>query len=182
MLTGKDFVAWDGKKFSAPDGSYVRANFGTLKAANAYVAAPVAPEYTELVEALTRMYGRIGMHDICRACFRGEKLPAIPKSPWFKTAGHHGNYGRGSGVGCCTPCGLQGREGCLSKPMGCALWMCTYTLQRFHHTWKFLRDIRTSLGGFSGFFNDPRPRPGDLSGKQRKLLRVLRHAVDAWEA
>jgi len=176
-LPGSAFVLWNGRSFGEG-----RAQFASLKAANDFINAPVAREYTELVEALTRMYGRVGMHEICRMCFAGKKLPALSQGEYYRVEGHWGNHGNGPGVGCCKPCGLQGHKGCLSKPLGCATWMCGYTADRFRSTYNFVCSVRVliaaALGYRYGFFDDVRPQA--LDPEQSRLLRVARWAVDSW--
>lgn len=189
MLQGKDFVLWDAKahRFCAPP---ARAYFGTLQAANAYLDAPVAPEIRMLVDELTKYFGALGMHKVCKSCFRGTMAKDYPDAPAYMK--------RAPGIGCCAPCGLQGHNGCLSKPLGCALWMCEYTMKLFPHADAFLRKLRNELYDaqygaqgqytrFVTFFHDPRPSKLDRTTHLALLsavakVRKARQQVEARRA
>lgn len=126
-------------------------------------------ELLQLIDSLTAMFGRIGMHEVCRSCWAGTLADGSRK-----------------GRGCCGTCPLIGHSACLAKPMGCALYMCwDQTQPRFPQTWAFLNALRQLLFGL------PAPQgcfPGAveieshlrLDAHQRKTLRVLRWAVDGW--
>lgn len=179
MLSGKDFVLWEPKSGKFGQG---RAQFGSLKEANQFISRKTSPEITQLVEALTAYFGHIGMHEVCRMCFAAEPLPAIPGDPTFVKAGQHGNHYWGPGYGCCKPCGLQGHTGCLSKPLGCAGWMCQYTSKRFPEAAAVMQEIR-DICCFNHlqmtFFSDNRPEELTREQSQAVLLclDVLKRAT-----
>jgi len=132
-------------------------------------------EILGLVDALTAMFERIGMREICQSCWAGRL-----------------NNNRPAGVGCCGQCPLVGHKACLAKPLGCALFMCyDETQRRFPRTVKFLELIRSRLhaiGGKGDWGFVPGCFPGavyresrlGLGRQDRKLLRVLIAAVANW--
>jgi hypothetical protein len=69
-------------------------------------AKPRPKEIERLVEALTRMWSKIGASSNCGKCFQG-KL--------HRTIGAHG---------CCGGCPSLGKDGCIAKPIDCALFTC----------------------------------------------------------
>lgn len=161
-MNPSDFVNWNQKEGRF---NYGRAHFESFAEAERFLAKPVASSLTELVAELTAYFGRIGMHEICRKCFAGEKLPAIEGVSYYGHEGHHGAGGT-PGRGCCSPCNLQGKTSCLSKPLGCAAWMCHYTTSRFPEAETLLAKIKSFLyydsrdangRSLMQFFNEPRP-------------------------
>jgi len=173
-------VAWDDNNKRFNDLRQLRgAELTNPAQVEAYIAKPVAPEYTELVEALTEFFGAIGMHAVCKLCFEGKPLPAIEGNDYYRHPGHHGNHGAGPGKGCCYPCTLQGTDKCVSKPLGCAVWMCNYTLYRFPNADKVRRKVQTILwnaGVGQTYFTAPRPTVYNDKQKRaiKRAIRLLR--------
>jgi hypothetical protein len=95
-------------------------------------------EITDFVDAMTRMFGRIGMHGVCRLCFKGV-LPPMGREP---------------GLGCCGYCPLLLEDRCANKPVGCARFMCGFTATLFPRTWDFLRKVIDGVFGRSGWLKD----------------------------
>lgn len=137
-----------------------------LKVAN----APRPKELLQLIDSLTAMFGRIGMHEVCRSCWAGTLAD-----------------GNRKGRGCCGSCALVGHSSCLAKPLGCALYMCwDQTQPRFPRTYGFLNGLRATLFSLSavnqGCFTGAVEQESHLKldAHQRKSLRVLRWAVESW--
>lgn len=157
-------------------------------------------ELEELIAALSRMFGRIGMHAICAKCFAGEKLPQrkIPRSgphydkkwQWVKSGKYTRlavHLSRRRGLGCCGSCEMLGHSACIKKPLGCAQFFCGYTGDIFWQTREFVDSMRSALadaGIHGGCYGGAVVGEGKrkYSMEMLKMLRILRHAVDAWEA
>jgi hypothetical protein len=127
-------------------------------------------EVKEFVEALSRMFGRIGMHGVCGLCFKGRlNAPALY---------HHS-------VGCCGGCPLLTATKCANKPMYCAQWMCDTVGTLFPKTRDMLGRIRGEIfrariatGAWtSGLDFELKHEPTKV---QRRLLRQLTAVVEAW--
>jgi hypothetical protein len=86
-------------------------------------------EITAFVDALSRMFGRIGMHGVCSLCFKG----------------HLDNGVGRKGHGCCGSCVLLTATKCANKPMGCARFMCAFTSNLFPRTRDFLDRLSQRL-------------------------------------
>jgi hypothetical protein len=126
----------------------------------------------DLVQALTNMFGRIGMAEVCRSCWNGEL-----------------NNSR-KGQGCCGRCPLIGHRACLAKPLGCALFMCwDQTKRLWPRTHEFLEFIRYRLHRLSdnsmtvgcypsAVYSESRVA---LSPADELLVHALVHAVNSWE-
>lgn len=107
-----------------------RAIEEALKAAN----CTRPQEIVDFVEALSRMFGRIGMHGVCRLCFKGVLM-------------EHRKKGAN---GCCGGCGILLEDRCANKPMGCARYMCAFTSGLFPRTDKFVQGIFNRVHGREG--------------------------------
>lgn len=155
-------------------------------------------ELEEFIEALTRMFGRLGMHDICEKCFAGEQLPKKRvrawKFDWDKhyrwVQGWHWTWAvhlkRQRGLGCCGSCAFLGHNRCIKKPTGCAMFMCGYTSTLFFVTNSFMNALRNWLGTHEMYAGGCYPSAVASEGKHEyspnelQALRIARHAVDAW--
>lgn len=95
------FVNWDEKNRCFHDGSPEPWNLEVILAIKRH------PVLEELIETLTSLWKAIGVSRVCVACFSG-------KITEFTGA-----------KGCCgNSCSHLGVQGCLAKPLGCALFLC----------------------------------------------------------
>lgn len=127
-------------------------------------------EVLALVEALTAMFRRIGMSEVCGFCWAGE-------------------LGQGrKDMGCCGTCPLVGHKACLAKPMGCAFYMCDVVHRKFPRTAEFLSHLRYDLhhaidktayvGCYpSAVFSESLL---EFTEPEAQVFRVLTHAVNCW--
>lgn len=175
------------RSYYCGEGGHVSANlvqiavnahkFGTKEASTRLtaLACAVRPrEVTELVDALSRMFGRIGMHKVCAACFRRESY--APMEAYFSSPAYHYSSPKG---GCCGFCGLLGHSRCINKPMVCAGWMCHSTSMAWPRTALFLQRIMPRMGMRA--YGVELERDHLWSAVELHRLRILRHAVDAWD-
>lgn len=70
------------------------------------ILSNVPQEYTAFVDAISELFYYAGSRTLCGACFQ-----------------HKLRYGTSNG--CCGGCLNLSTEGCVQKPIGCALWTCT---------------------------------------------------------
>lgn len=146
-------------------------------------------ELTELIDAISRMFGRIGMHSVCSLCFN--KQPIHSSISYLLRSKANRNYAkrnpswlaRGDGHGCCGSCPLLGHSRCLAKPVGCARFMCGTTSRLWPDTRSFLGFLY-ELTLTDGCYTSAIEREAEktYTDVQLRQLRVARHAVDAWEA
>lgn len=94
------------------------------------------------IEALLR---ESGIADECAACWRGERERET------------------GGVGCCSNCNLSNSNGCLNKPLSCALWLCEYLKKKYPTVAKKLGTITAKYHETNGF------RSGLLGFRQQSL-------------
>jgi hypothetical protein len=124
----------------------------------AVINAPKNPLMLELTEALSTMFGRIGMHAVCAACFDGR-------------------LGREKGMGCCGPCSMQGRSKCLAKPLGCASFMCNLTVRLWPKVYKRLSFAMSKLSdaGVPGGYHE-----GGVNWANRFVPSETQEALLRW--
>jgi hypothetical protein len=135
-------------------------------------------EIVNFVEALTRMFGRIGMHGVCRLCFKGVNF-----------GGYHQ---REPGRGCCNGCPLLLKDRCANKPMGCGAYMCGLTGTLFPRTRDMLSKLRYKVSGNSAYGSTDYISMGCFGGsvdweshlkltpaQKRRLWWAIRK-LDAW--
>lgn len=77
-----------------------------------------------LVEALGTLWRITGVSATCGVCFKGGLLES--RGGWGKM-GPYSPLNKNVG-GCCGSCASLGENGCMSKPLGCAAYIC-HTIQ-----------------------------------------------------
>lgn len=131
------------------------------------------PLLLELAEALSAMFGRIGMHEVCSRCFSGKLTPKEQALKGYEAQG------------CCGSCPLLGHNSCTNKPLLCASWMCHMTSKywpvTYHQTMALtqrLREAGIRTGPYTdGIVEEHQMR---LTLKQKLLLQRLIREVQTW--
>lgn len=102
------------------------------------ILSNVPEEYTALVDAISSLFYVLGSKKLCGACFQG-KLLYDSYAQWLRNdksareselaqdvaKGSHLSHWPSNG--CCGRCPNLSTEGCVQKPLGCAMWTCYYT-------------------------------------------------------
>jgi len=72
-----------------------------------------SPAVLEVIARIEGILRESGIAAECAACWRGELVAET------------------HGIGCCQGCELSAQNGCLNKPLSCALWLCHYLRDKY---------------------------------------------------